>query len=405
MRPQSWAEEWSGLGHDVTVVTTEKKHDEKTSLKFDSSSYELIEISLPSIFSRSKESYHQSASKKGGRAFLYRGIYWFRERFGVFNACRFPDITEWWVKSAIKAVGNKEYDLVVSTAGPYTVHRVGHALKKKGIAKKWIADFRDKWTGHHLYPGLFPFTLYEKYLEKKLLSFANLITVVSAPFGREFRQLFGSNRVKVVPNGCDPSHFHHLKEGSPFPDDGKYRIVHTGSLYPNCSDPKPLFQAIHELKTSIGDQLEVHFVGPNTKILEPMIENLGIEKWVKLGGFVSRDMALAMQKAAHTLLFLPLSDPKCDGVLTGKIYEYLCSKSRIIAVGANQLEESQRLIIDSKAGSALHSVEEIRKFLLDELPENKKILSGITEETINRYDRRFLARELLRLSTDPLISD
>lgn len=112
---------------------------------------------------------------------------------------------------------------------------------------------------------------------------------------------------------------------------------------------------------------------------------------MKEAGRVSRDDALKMQRDANALLFLPWNDPLVDGVLTGKIFEYLFSGTPILAVGAGHLEASQHLIVEAQAGWACVNDKNIIT-ALHELPERKH---QPNQQVLDRYNRRVLARRLL----------
>lgn len=144
--------------------------------------------------------------------------------------------------------------------------------------------------------------------------------------------------------------------------------------------------------------MEVIFVGPQQALLQGMLRDYGITKWVKSSGMVSRETALQMQRDAHALLFLPWSDISIDGVLTGKIFEYLYSGTPIIAVGGKGMEASQRLLLEAKAGQVLASVEQIKGYLKTKLVSIKKEKSQPDETVLARYDRKILANKLLKIA-------
>ncbi len=79
------------------------------------------------------------------------------------------------------------WDLVVSTGGPYSVHRIGLAVKRKRPETKWVVDWRDLWVDNHIYPGLPFLNLYEKVLETKFHRAADMITTVSEPLAEVLR--------------------------------------------------------------------------------------------------------------------------------------------------------------------------------------------------------------------------
>lgn len=403
LRPYSWAKHWALAGHDVEVLTVRQQVDPSVELKLPNQGFRVYEVPMPSFVEKLKQGYQGSgkggAPKRGQwKSWAVSLFNYLRHKKGIFNACRMPDFTDLWVRPAIKEVsGNQGWDLVVSTAGPYSVHIIGAYLKKTGKGKKWIADYRDTWSDNYVFPGVFPFNLVEKWLEKKLMAHADVVSTVSAPFATALSKRYGS-KVTVCENGFDIDDLEALPVPSIFPDDGKFRIVHTGSIYLGKRDPTPLFQAIRQMQMDSEahlDRLEVVFAGLRQANLDALIKEYGVEKWVKSVGFVSREDALRMQRDAHRLLFLPWNDPSVDGVLTGKIYEYLVSGTPIMAVGGNGMEASQQLILDADAGDVFAEPEEIVRFLRRKLQENTPDRNTLKEGIVEKFDRKKLAMKLL----------
>lgn len=407
LRPYSWAKYWTLAGHNVEVLTVLHDANTAVALRLPNPGFRVYEVPLPKFVERLKRGYQgkepqQTSDKKGLLTVLKKGVVsifnYLRHNKGVFNACRMPDFTDLWIRPAIHAMHDKgNWDLVVSTAGPYSVHVVAAHLKKTGRAQRWIADYRDTWSDNYVFPGLFPFNYIEKVLEKKLMQHADVITTVSAPFAKSLSVRYG-NKVCVSENGFDSDDLDHLPVQSVFPDDGKFRIVHTGSIYLGKRDPRPLFEAIRKISqesSHILDRLEVVFVGLRQANLDELIHNYQVEPWVKSVGFVPREDALRMQRDAHQLLFLPWNDSSVDGVMTGKIYEYLFSGTPIMAVGGNGMEASQQLILDANAGEVFASTEQIVQFLQVNLSEKEKKKNTLNRAIVDHFDRKKLAMKLL----------
>lgn len=405
LRPYSWAKFWSQEGHNVTVLTT-KKTLSPQDLQLPCEGFSVMEIPYANFLTSWKKDYQGMAkngpSSIGWRQRLMKAFHSIRSKTGILNACRMPDFTDLWIKPAGLAVKNlPQWDFVISTSGPYASHIVAEKLKKSGQAVKWIADYRDPWSDNFAFPGLFPFNKLENWLEKKLMDSADLITTVSEPFAQNFSKKYPTKKVLSVENGFDPDDQKKLPKDSVFPNDGKFRIVHTGSIYKGKRDFIPLFQAISELKHhSFLDRLEVIFVGTQLGDLNSQIEKYDLSNWIKSPGMVSREMALCMQRDAHALLFLPWNDPAFPGVLTGKIFEYLFSRTPIIAIGGNGIDQSQQLILDAKAGVILESTETIKNYLTIQLKEIKSIKTPLSEEVMFRYNRKNLAFKLLGFIED-----
>lgn len=398
LRPYSWAKFWTGAGHDVTVLTTQKQQDPSVMLNLPNPGFKVIEVPLPGMVQSLK-------GKQGGgsSSFLSKFLKNLRESKGILSACRMPDLTDLWIRPALKAVRSDEpWDLVISTAGPYTTHLIANRLKKEGKAKHWVADYRDTWSNNYIYSGLFPFNWIEERLERKILKNSDLVTTISSPFAKDLKEKFQLDHVEVVENGLDLDDLNKIPKDPIFIDDGKFRIVHTGTIYKGKRDPSPLFRAIKALaedpnKKPLLDKLEVTFVGPNLDHIQKMIERYGVSTWVQCIGFVSREDALRMQRDAHALLFLPWNDTKKDGVLTGKIFEYLFSGTPIICVGGKQLEASQLLVLEAKAGQCFLNDEEMIAYLSENLAKVKKTTAIPNFTFLQRYTRESLAHQLLNL--------
>jgi GT2 family glycosyltransferase len=102
-----------------------------------------------------------------------------------------------------------------------------------------------------------------------------------------------------------------------------------------------------------------------------------------------------MQRDAHVLLFLAWNDPKVDGIMTGKLFEYLYSKTPILSINNQGIEAAQKLIVEANAGVVYTEPEKIAEWLLSRLITSAKQPSGVTQQFLNRYDRNFLAMKLL----------
>lgn len=402
LRPYSWAKYWTEHGHDVTVLTTAKQQSPDLDLRFPNPGYKLIEVPLPNFLTRLKGNYQKNNSNAPAQTSLVLKTFnYLRNKKGIFNSCRMPDFTDFWIKPALKAIEHfPKWDLIVSSAGPYTVHILAEKIKKRGQSDKWIADYRDTWSNNYNFPGLFPFNLVEISLEKKLLKSADSITTVSEPLANSLSLKLTSSHVHTIENGFDPSDLYSLDPTPIFPSDGMLRIVHTGSIYLNKRDPSPLFIAISEINQDpvnkhLLDKLEVLFVGSNQLNLRELIHHYKVDNWVKLVGFINRKDALRMQRDAHLLLFLAWNDSSVSGILTGKLFEYIFSKTPIVAVGADTIEASQQLILDSQCGKAFINVEEIKNHLINELKNISKKTTSTSQKLLNRYDRKVLAMKLL----------
>lgn len=412
LRPYSWAKSWCKAGHDVMVLTTLKQQNEATSLNLSSGFFKTIYVPIPDWITRLKKRYHfnnnlslpnsyTTAWKQSFKKALSTFYHFLRYKKGLFNTCRMPDFSDFLILPALKIIENEiPWDLVISTAGPYATHIIAAKIKKRKQAHFWVADYRDAWSDSRIYPGLFPFNLLEVWLEKKIVRQADVITTVSEPYTASYAVKFPHIKVLTIENGFDPSDLICLSTNSIFPDDGKFRIVYTGSIYAEKQDPSILFESITIMakdgrNAHLLDRLEVIFVGPSQQGLQKLIEKYQVKTWVKLEGFISRNDALRMQRDAHALLFLAWNDPATDGVMTGKLFEYLYSKTPILSISNYGLEAAQKLIVEANAGVIYSKTLEVVEWLRNHLVSPVKNYSKIDPQFLNRYDRHFLAMKLL----------
>lgn len=384
-RPYSFAKFWTRLGHEVTVLTCPASKGSSI-IDLPREGFEVIEVALPQFFQQAKEVSSSSS-------FSYFNE--FRKKTGAFSRCRMPDLADLWVRLAYKKIQKRSWDWVLTTSGPYSVHWLGQRLKKEGKGRIWSADYRDLWTDHQLFPGVAGLRWIEKWLEKKWVGGADFITTVSRGLQKKLQEKFIEMEVHLIENGFDDEILEELKSDPIFLKGQKLRIVHTGSFYPGKVDPTPLFQAIRELEPD--DHLELIFVGPNLSLLQPIIDSYRVNRWVKCLGFVDWKTSLQMQMEASLLLFLPWGEATSQGILTGKLFEYLFSKRPIMAIGSETMEESQELIKKCGSGFLLgRDVEKIVTFLRAAL-QQKKVEITPNQELLRTFSRKHLAQKLISL--------
>ena len=88
------------------------------------------------------------------------------------------------------------------------------------------------------------------------------------------------------------------------------------------------------------------------------------------------------------LIFLEWSDPSANGVLTGKLFEYLISGTPILAIGPSENSCSCKLIKESGTGLCCSSVRQIYNVLKRVIKEKVFYFYTPRIDVISRYDRR-----------------
>lgn len=408
-RPYSWAKYWSKMGHDVTILTTKKKATD-TDLLCDISDlkflyYDNFNSMLASLKNNVKKvDTVKKSSRVSFKSLILNSLKQVHQFFGKIGAitwdARMPNIICTGQNKGYKLV-EKKWDLVISTFAPYATHQIAYKLKKQGLAEKWIADYRDLWTETHLYSGLFPFTIYEEYLEKKFNTTADFITTVSAPLAKQIKEKYNIANVEVIENGFDLDDLGNIPQEKYWAEE-KIRIIYTGSIYKGYRDPSPLFEALMNIKNrdeNLLNKLEILFAGGLQADLNELINKYGVNKYVKHLGMLKREEVLHMQRDANILLFLEFESEETKGILTGKLFEYLASGTEIWVVGLDENSSVGKIIKTSDQGISFgKNVELINKQLIELLTKKKRKEKKINQDLLKYYSRENLAKKMLGIA-------
>lgn len=382
MRMYSWAKYLHQRGWQIDVLTTSKRGQTVVPLSFDVSNFHVAELDyfdpiLAVGMDKQSIASHEAQPSTGWKAKV-RGwaARFYRERMNE----RMPGRTDPWILPARRELRRRKrsgvvYDYIISSYGPPSAHIMG-AYAKKLFTCHWIADYRDLWPENHVFIGLWPFTLLERFIERRLVRAADMITSVSGALCQLLQQKFPHIPVKLIPNGFDKEIFDSVSGGYFDMQPKKYRIVYTGSIFRGRRDPSPLFRALRMMidQGEIDESsVEVLFYSTTVGNLLELIQEHHVSSFAKHMGSVSQRDAYRIQKSADLLLFLEAPNPEIDGVLTGKLFEYLYVDPPILGIGVNSTTAAGRIIEETGSGMACgNDVAAIRSYLIDLLLGTKR---------------------------------
>ena len=299
------------------------------------------------------------------------------------------------VRTGSELVGKNKIDVIFSTYGPSVPHLVASRLHKQ-TRMPWVAEFRDPWSLNAYTRKTQPFQFLEEQWEKKTMKNCDLLVSVSKLWAEKL-EAFHSKKTMVIANGFDEEDY---REDMPLTS--KFTITYTGGIYPGKRDPTRLFQAIAELRREgkmSPDDLEVRFLGSNVaKTLSPLVQEYRLPEFVKMYGFVSFKESIKRQMESTVLLLLSWDDPRDQGTLTAKIFEYMGARRPTLAL-AFKGGEIDKLLWESGCGILANAVNEIKNILMKWLGEFRqygKIVSYYRpdNEVIKKYTRREQAKKL-----------
>lgn len=308
-----------------------------------------------------------------------------------------PDPKIFWVNSSVKFLHQylkeNKVDVVISTGPPHSTHLIAQKLKQKNNIK-WIADFRDPWSNLYYNEEFKQLSFAKKKnekLENSVFKNADCILIVSNSLKKEFDQK--ATRVEVITNGFDDEV---LSEAS-ITVDKKFSISYIG-LLPKQSNPKLFFKVLSNLcleNTDFKNDLKLNFIGDISADVKQEIETYNLLENAEFVGYVSHRKAIEYQKKAQVLLLLIPNVEKSEGILTGKLFEYLTAKRPILAMGPETGDLSE-ILKDTNAGVVIgfenetKLTAEIRNLYLQYKTGNLKVNS----KNIEQYHRKELTKKL-----------
>jgi glycosyltransferase involved in cell wall biosynthesis len=225
----------------------------------------------------------------------------------------------------------EQFDAILSTAHPPSVHVIGWMLAKKS-GLPWIADYRDPWAGNAYVRHGFVRLFLERLLERGMLHRASAITTISEPIAAKLREFHRRRDVRVVPNAYDPADWDGVPDAVP----QRFDLCFTGSMYDGKRSPDLLFEALAQLRSE-GDPAasaaRIHFYGPNSSNVQTSASRFGLNLQVRQHGMVPRSAALRAQRCAAALLIFLNMDNSTAGEMGSKYLEYMGARRPIIAIG------------------------------------------------------------------------
>lgn len=276
-----------------------------------------------------------SEKKKSGT--LDKLSVWIRGNFFI------PDARKFWIKPSVKFLKNylrtHSIDAIISTGPPHSMHMIALGLKKEFPELPWIADFRDPWTNIDFYQelGLSGWADRKHHrMERAVLDTADRVVCVGKTWTDELRQLAspakqGKDRFAVILNGFDDAD---VFKGT-ITRDEKFSLAHIGTLN-KSRNPHLLWKVLKKMcaaDTSFAQKLEIKLVGKVDAAVLASIEEAGLTSYLKRIDYLPHGEVLRIQQECRVLLLLVNDTPNSKGIITGKYFEYMASRTPVLTIG------------------------------------------------------------------------
>ncbi|QNM97369.1 glycosyltransferase [Chitinimonas koreensis] len=327
---------------------------------------------------------------------------WRERLLRLWSALQYPDEQRAWAAAAYpqarRLVESGRIDLILSTSAPVSAHWLAWRLARaSGTA--WVADFRDLWLGNPAYQAPRWRRTLDRRLEAALLDAADGVTTVTETLAARLTAQRSRTAlpVRAISNGFDEADFADLQ---PLPRNPHIRrIVHVGTFYGHQS-PEPLLDAAAlalEQGRLEAQQLQVRLIGNIGSRFDGALQRFeachpGVLE--RVGYMAHREALREMVSADALLLVVGGSGESVQGVMTGKIFEYLRAGRPILMIGPADCAAAE-LIGQCGAGAVVpqHDTAAIADRLV-------ALLGGETatyrpDRSIERFSRESLTGALL----------
>lgn len=319
-----------------------------------------------------------------------------------------PDPRKFWIRPAYQFLKehlkNHPVDFIISTGPPHSMHLIAQKLKKE-TSSLWLADFRDPWSFidffHHL-----PLTArsFKKHLrlEERVIKTADVRTIVSPSWKKQYEDLYGEP-FDLIYNGFDPADF--INKKSPLGPPDHFTICHIGSLNID-REPKVLWEVLCELcqeNEQFEADLKVKLIGIVNPETLARIETLQLSAQLVHIPYMAHDRVLDHLMNSSVLLLLLNNAPNVQGIIPGKLFEYLAASKHILALGSNN-SDSTAIIHTTQSGKCFGWEEKdaLKHHILALYSLFKKGNTALSPIGIDQYSRKKQAQQFDGLMREAL---
>jgi len=289
-----------------------------------------------------------------------------------------PDVRKVWNKYAFLAAKKElltnKYDAVITTGPPHSTHLIGLKLKAT-FNVKWITDFRDPWTKIDYLQDVKRWwcsTYFDKRMEQTVVAKCDKLISINNAIINDFEVSKKSIRIT---NGFDSTDFEITKKTSK-----KFTINYFGNIT-KTRNPLPICKALKKINRNI----KLNFYGNIDKDL--------MDEHCKISPYLPHTEMLDKMVNSNLLLLIINKTSDNEGIITGKIFEYLATDVPIIGIGPKN-GEAAKILTETEGGKMFdyHQIDEISKYI--ELQYKNWKNNKIHTTKCEKYSHRNLTKRL-----------
>ncbi len=245
------------------------------------------------------------------------------------------------VNDGINIIKKHKIVAIFSSAPPYTSHLIAKNLSKASRIP-WVADFRDPWTDRFYNYENSRFILTEKLdkiLERSVIKNAHKCITVSTEISSYFKKKF-----EVIHNGYDENDFLNID----FSKKNKNKIISYIGTMTKSQNPKTFFKVVSDLNI-VKNDFRVELIGNIHPDIKNYIDDNSYNDFIKIREYIYHKEAIQKMVDSDFLLLVIPDTEKNKGVVTGKLFEYIRSMTKVLAVGPIDCDAS-KIIYETNSG-------------------------------------------------------
>ncbi|GAB4172583.1 MAG: glycosyltransferase family 4 protein [Calditrichia bacterium] len=306
---------------------------------------------------------------------------------------------------AAQIIQEHNIGIIFSSSPPPSVHLLASRIARK-FQLPWVADFRDPWTNIHYYQHVHRCGLSKKIDEKLETSVLNKASAITSVSKSDLENDFKSKRhnkqnMFYLPNGFDPEDFSEiLEQKMDFPS--KFVLTHIGIIGKERI-PYRFIEFLGEKileNPEVKQSLELRFIGKISDEMVDLLKDADLWNNTQYPGYLSHKEAIRQSMESYALLLLITNVKGNEGIVPGKVFEYMAYRKPIISFGHPEGEVSQILQAYQNQGCFDYNLPyESFNTYFDKLFhawQNKKPFNPDIS-VLQRYSREHLTGELISI--------
>lgn len=335
-------------------------------------------------------------SKSENESFVQKLSKWLRANVFI------PDARVGWIPSIVKEgkkiIDIEKPDIIFSSSPPHSL-QIGAMKLAKRSGLKWVADFRDPWRNAFWQSDINRSNFSDekdKRLEREVISNTNAATSVSKSIISDFSKL-NSNRFFVLPNGYDENDFQNIEKKQ----SNKFRINYTGTLG-KLQQIDNFLSALNSLEKDLLGKIEINFYGSIHESIRQNIYEARLTKVIKINPGVSHKEAIKIMVNSEILLLVIPNINNNNGIVTGKLFEYLAANNYVLGIGPID-GDAANILIETNCGYIFDykdDLQDIIRLRITSWQKNEKL--NFSKKAVNEYSRKKTTKKLSEIFAEVL---